>query len=141
MEELKKKEMEDLVTEALNELKRAASALEAPTYPQTPLPRPKQFPLVGGYVWEWRNGGGYTIIRERRGQDTWLERSGAVVLVRACGYQPRQVLRLLRRIQAATAWCEARRQGRERLAQEILRQQKKALEALEAESVIRKLAQ
>ena len=141
MEELKKKEMVDLVTEALNELKRQAASLEEPTYPQTPLPRPKQFHLVGKYVWEWREGKGYTIIRENGVASVWLEPSGAVVLVRACDYQPRQVLRLLRRIQAATAWCEARRRGRERQAQEILRQQKKALEALEAESVIRKLAQ
>jgi ABC-type nitrate/sulfonate/bicarbonate transport system substrate-binding protein len=131
-------EMTRLIGGALEALARAARALEKPTYPYTPPPRPRRFYLAGGYTWKW--GGGNYI--ENNGKDTlWLNASAAEPLLKACGYQPRRVLRLLRRIQAATAWCEARREGRERQAQEILRQQKKALEALEAESVLGKLAQ
>jgi hypothetical protein len=128
------KELKDLIEKALNDLVQAAIVLEKPTYPQTPLPRPRRFTLVGGYTWEWND----SYIRGDR--TIWLATS-ADALAQICGYQPRKVLRLLRRIQAATAWCEARREGRERQAQEILRQQKKALEALEAESVLGKLAQ
>jgi hypothetical protein len=129
-------EIKDLIEKALNDLVQAALALEKPTYPQTPLPRPRQFTLVGGYTWEWND----SYIRRGDGKMIWLA-TGAEGLARICGYQPRRVLRLLRRIQAATAWCEARRQGRERQAQEILRQQMKALEVLEAESAMRRLAQ
>jgi hypothetical protein len=131
---MRREEIKELIEKALNDLVQAALALEKPTCPQTPLPRPRQFPLVEGYTWEWND----YYIRGRDG-NIWLA-TGAEALARMCGYQPRRVLRLLRRIQAATAWCEARRQGRERQAQEILHQQKKALEVLEAESAIRKLA-
>jgi hypothetical protein len=54
----------------------------------------------------------------------------------ACGWQPRKVLRALRRLQAIAAWCRARRAGLERAAQEILRQQARAMEQLEAEAAM-----
>jgi ABC-type nitrate/sulfonate/bicarbonate transport system substrate-binding protein len=55
------------------------------------------------------------------------------------GWQPRLVLRAVRRLQAAAAWCRARAAGRQRAAQEILRQQSKAVEALEAEAILANL--
>ena len=55
------------------------------------------------------------------------------------GAHPRRLLRALRRIEAATAWCYARAEGRKRMAEEILRQQAKARETLEAEAAIRAL--
>lgn len=48
---------------------------------------------------------------------------------------PRDILRALRRIQAATAWCRARREGQRRAMEEVERQQAQAVEALEAEIV------
>jgi hypothetical protein len=133
------KEWEELIRGAIKRLLAAYRDMIEPTYPQTPLPRPRKFHLVDGGTWSTEH---HHRIALENGSAVWLENNQAAKeLLGICGYQPRKVLRLLRRIQAATAWCEARRKGRERLAQEILRQQKKALEILEAESTIRKLAQ
>ncbi len=44
------------------------------------------------------------------------------------------------RLRQAAAWCRARVEGRRRAAREILRQQGRDLEALEAEAAIRSLA-
>jgi hypothetical protein len=66
-------------------------------------------------------------------------RDSAEQILKLLGYQPRNVLRALRRIQAATAWCQARAQGRRRAAREILHQQRAAAAILEAEVAIRAL--
>ena len=60
-------------------------------------------------------------------------------LLAVCGHQPRKVLRCLRRIQAATAWCYARAEGRKRAAEEILRQQQGAADTLKAEAAMQAL--
>jgi len=133
----KLEEWEKMLAEAIEQLRVASKKLEEPTYPQTPRVRPRVFRLVGEYTW---SAADFDII-QRGERWQWLGPQAAGKLLEVCGYQPRKVLRLLRRIQAATAWCKARRKGRERMAQEILRQQQKALEALEAEHAMRQLAQ
>lgn len=67
-------------------------------------------------------------------------RSMASIIVHNCGYQPRKVLRAIRRIEAAAAWCEARVAGLKRQAEEILRQQASATEQLEAMAALQALA-
>lgn len=136
----------DLLTVALGELYVAGDALAKETIPATPEPRPRLFHILPHLVWpyceceedkvvevdwtriKWYSTGTYLIKHQ--------ESAMAKKFARDCGWQPRKILRALRCIQAATAWCEARIEGRKRAAGEILRQQQSAIEALEAEAVM-----
>jgi hypothetical protein len=139
---------EALLAAALKELAVAGERLAVNTCPATPMPRPRVFVLVqrGDASLRWpcsRDVSSYLDCFEWRCEhkpNGW-EYSGDAArhICRATGQQPRLILRALRRIQAATAWCQARQEGRQRAAQEILRQQASAVEALEAEAAIRAL--
>ena len=138
-------EVRALLVSALEGLFRAVEDLLAPTVPETPLPRPRTFEIAPGVVWPAKDGWDYvSVFRSDRYLSYLLEYRStrediARVIIAATGAQPRGLLRALRRIEAATAWCRARRAGRERMAQEILRQQARAVEKLEAEIVWRAL--
>ena len=142
-------EMIKLLHIALHDLLQAAAKMTKETTPVTPLPRPRKFSIIQGVVyphvdaygqpqWSWINirGNGYSLPSYATGYS-----KVASIIAELTQFQPRGVLRALRRIQAATAWCEARYQGRLRAAQEIMRQQAKAKEALEAELVLHQLGQ
>lgn len=126
---------QELIAAALDDLNKAQKAMRQQTAPKTPLPRPRIFIVAPG--WEWPRGDDYEVFRVNKNSYeciTWSDVENRII--NACGNQPRQILRALRRIQAATAWCEARAEGRQRQAEEILRQQQKAVEALEAEAAM-----
>lgn len=140
------KNYEEVIHAALYELDAAAKRMIKKTVPATPLPRPRRLELTpGGWVWPFiKDDGGIAwdmIQNPRTGSTMDLTHVAywggtARVICKACENRPRLILRALRRIQAATAWCEARTEGRKRQAEEILRQQQKAVEALEAEAAI-----
>jgi len=139
------KNYEEVIRAALYELDAAAKRMIKKTVPATPLPRPRQFQLTpGGWVWPFIKDDGrihWNMIQNRptgatRDLTNALWGETAEVICKACENRPRLILRALRRIQAATAWCEARTEGRKRQVEEILRQQQKAVEALEAEAAI-----
>lgn len=145
---LMNREIEGLIEEALIQLGRAVQEMMKPTRPATPLPRERIFEFAPEVVWPYCYGGRVDFAKATAGGYWYAlptQRGGAPHLVqsicRGCNDQPRRLLRALRRIQAATAWCLARAEGRRRAAQEILRQQAKALSILEAEIAIRKLAE
>ena len=132
--------------DALLELRSAVRELVQDTTPKTPLPRPRSFVFYSGVGWPggpqrtWVNyirvdSSDYEIAHGT-GRDL---RAYAERLAERCGYQPRKVLRLQRRIMAAAAWCRARAEGRRRMAQEILRQQARALETIENERAMQAL--
>jgi len=139
-------EMLHLLHGALIRLYRAQEALRGNTSPYTPPPRFRRFHLAGEIVWPYADKVGdrpdkigAAKCSDHRGYDNWHLPSdpnssieAAKCLLKECRYQPRLVLRALRRIEAAIAWCQARTEGRRRAAEEILRQQAKALETLEA---------
>jgi hypothetical protein len=133
-----------LLTRALGELARSQERLLAAVAAGMPMPRPRVVELVrtptgdrliwpapvpgpaplGAVCWEWAPlpsgaDGGRTVWRmdSVRGRE-WVASDLAMRL----GWQPRPVLRALRRIQAAAAWCRARVESR--------RQAEAALEAL-----------
>lgn len=136
---------EDLLWQALFDLRAEVEELLRDTKPETPLPRWRLFTLAPGIYWPCQGNPrmaqaeGCTLSLPRRGEtrDCWLVNA----LMRACRGQPRLILRALRRIEAATAWCRARRAGRERMVQEILRQQAGAVETLETLAALQALAQ
>lgn len=139
----------------INKLLDAANAMVADTFPLTPLPRPREF-----IFFEAANGArvAWPCLRRHRAQHSLVHayrsfeyfstvppyhrawgthpESIARAIVFVNGSQPKDVLRALRMMQAAIAWCKARKKGRERHAQEILRQQAFALEAINLESIM-----
>lgn len=135
---------DNVLSSALMELGAAIRELLAPTEPSTSLPQPRFFYLVDGrVVWPFcdRTGEVRWSELEIDGTYDWFTSPASAEraarrLIELAGYQPRKILRTLRRIQAATAWCRARAEGRKRMAQEILRQQGRAVEALEAEAAL-----
>ena len=151
------REMQDLLAEALGELRNAAQEMFGRTIPAVPLPRPRVFTIAPGVTWPsterteaqflgilvWKHpeerGVGELPYTRYSLTISGPAKIAAIVLER-CKYQPRLVLRALRRIQAAAAWCRARAEGRRRAAREILRQQARAEAALGGEIAIRALA-
>jgi hypothetical protein len=132
--------------EALHELRAAVRELMQDTTPKTPLPRARKFVFYPGVHWPGGPEGAWVNYIRADSSDyefvkTWERDLEAYAkrLVERCGYQPRKVLRIQRRIMAAAAWCRARAEGRRRMAQEILRQQARALETIESERAMQAL--
>lgn len=138
------KNYEEVIRAALNDLYGAVKRMIKETVPATPLPRPRQLELTpGGWVWPYVDEKIHWDMIQNPRTGSTMDLTNVVylggtarVICKACGDRPRLILRALRRIQAATAWCEARTEGRKRQVEEILRQQQKAVEALEAEAAI-----
>ncbi len=134
--------MKELISSALGELRKAAESMTEELSPHVPLPRVRTFEFAPGIVWPGEspgegNQGWYKYARVNGYQVSLGD--VAEKITKKTGGQPRKVLRALRRIEAATEWCRRRAEGRRRAAQEILRQQSRAVAALEAEEVIRGL--
>lgn len=144
------KDMAIMLGVTLNELFLAAEKMQQETRPLVPMPRPHIFEICrsayGTVEWpdtynknstNWNWNAICTRSPDKSNRNTYRSyNSPEVHIIRYCDYQPRQILRALRRIQAATAWCEARTEGRKRAAEEILRQQQAAVDALEAEAIL-----
>ncbi len=139
---------EQLIGSALKELSFAVKVMKEPTFPATSEPRPRIFRFTDGLSWPYVTGSGevrWNTFRQHDETHVFFFddgpslRSGAKKIINACGCQPAKILRALRRIQAATAWCYARAEGRKRQAEEILRQQATAVEALKAEAAMQAL--
>lgn len=139
----------ELLAAAIADLEAAAKRMTEKTEPVTALPRPRKFVFIAHHGKEivWPGSTKNKAIFDRfdlskAGSNSyyWNECSNEKyvpdAILTVAGYQPHLILRALRRIQAATAWCNARAEGRQRQAEEILRQQRKAVEALEAEATL-----
>ena len=120
-----------LVTAALEDLNSAAEKMVAQTTPATPMPRPRIFIICETVSWPFLRSDSSPYEEATHFRDRIASK-----IVVGCKKQPRLILRAIRRIQAATAWCKARTEGRRRQAEEILRQQSAAVEALEAEAAM-----
>jgi len=148
----------EVLQAALGDFLASVCEMLAPTEPSTPPPRPRVFELAPGVWWprykretgevDWfvlsfadppasfdrrlRVGDGRVYCVSYYGD----RQDAAEFFLEKCGSKPRLVLRTLRRIQAAAAWCRARAEGRKRMAEEILRQQAASVQALEAERTL-----
>lgn len=132
-----------ILSNAIDGLRKAINEMERATFPEVPLPRPRKFRLTDGCWWpyiyrdycdfrKWcyyRNDG--SIISYQIHDYVGLE-----ILISKCGNQPRKVERLIRQIEAATLWCYARVEGRHKMADEIVRQQRRWEECLEARATL-----
>lgn len=147
MPEYNDKQIASLLQTALADLYAAEGKMMEPTKPITKLGRFRKFfwvhpnihwPLLVsgdsyrmGFVSMQGTGSRYDTADGRRDL--------ALKLVEANRHQPRRILRTLYRIRATTEWCIARAEGRKRAAEEILKQQAKALQTLEEEAAMRSL--
>jgi len=144
-----KAEIIRLIQAALCELKEAAQKMVEDTVPATPLPRPRRFVFVRGVEYPYINKKGEPNWESVKvgGNEGYLPGSISYYcnvthdIAARTQFKPRNVLRAIRRIQAATEWCKARHKGRLRAAKEVVKQQKKAYEILEAELAINNLKQ
>lgn len=142
-----KEEMFTVIRSAVTDLQKAGSALEEATVPQTNMPRPRIFEITDSITWPyiatdenkiyWQN----IQVGARRGLYYISTGDVSRYIGDTCGWEPRKVLRAVRRLQAAAAWCRARADGRQRMAQEIVRQQSRAVEKLKAELTVVLLSQ
>jgi hypothetical protein len=139
------------VQNALEVLYREQNKLDAPTTPATPKVRYRQ------YYWQypnirWPNNGTAQYGCDRNFQFVLngvaanyntdaVRASVAKLLVAACDRVPRKIVSLINKIHASAKWCEKRTEGRLRAAEEIVKQQKKASELIEAMAVMKALGQ
>ena len=136
-------QLHKLVEFKLEELRKAICELRQHTIPHTPLPRPKVFKLFNDeIIWPHRSNDLYTIKVNNRDYDFEYGVENHVVqkICEVCKYQPAKILKVIRRIEAAAEWCRKRAEGRKRAAEEILKQQKKAVDTLTALAVAYKLS-
>jgi len=133
---------EKIIGQALRDLDQAVEQMLKPTEPTTAPPRAKIFMFAENIFWPYandRHNPEWGYFNHEGCRHTLSHRANVTVIVNECGSQPRKVLRCLRRIQAATAWCYARAEGRKRAAEEILRQQQGAADTLKAEAAMQAL--
>ncbi len=142
-----KRKYEQLLEDALGELISAVGELVKPTYPETPLPRRARVFRIESFTWPcyqvidnesllWGMMShslptGYFALRGSVGGRP--SASLVAMLLKQCGYQPARVLHAAKQIRAAAEWCRRRAAGRRRHAEEILRQQWKAAEEIDAD--------
>ena len=145
MTTVQEQQLHEIVGLKLNELRQAICELQKRTVPYTPLPRPKIFKLLDDadaqIIWPSNLDNLYTI--KIKNSEYSFQFNITIYLIEkvciACKYQPTKVLKFVRRIDAAIEWCKRRTEGRKRAAEEIWKQQKKAVDVITALSVASKL--
>ncbi len=151
MTDADKKAMLTLVAQALHEIGQATLELySTTTTPPVRPPRPRRFELGGGLYWPRREGrepswhtlGGPQGVRIQTGYELGeAQTEAAEALCEHLRWRPRAILRAVRRMQAATAWCRKRKEGMQREAANILRQQAGAVRLMSAEVAAQQVEQ
>lgn len=137
---MKDEEYVNIIAHALERLSTAWRAANEHGHPEGRLSRVRKFFVAPDALWPYDYNSIETGIRIPYKE--WEAASifrinkypyeSAEAICASCKWQPRLILRSLRRIESAIRWCEARAAGRKRAAEEILRQQKAAAEKRES---------
>ncbi len=122
-------EIINLLNKEVARLEQAISDMLNPTFPQTPLPRPRFFAITPTIIWPFQEKNGTKILWASVAHTDGGRRESVDlpspqfwdIMWEYCT-SPTRGLRVLMRLQAARAWCQARAEGRRRAAQEVLRQ-------------------
>ncbi|MEM2615661.1 MAG: hypothetical protein QXO44_02830 [Thermoplasmatales archaeon] len=117
--------MEKLLRIKLKQLEEVSREFSKDTIPPTPLPRLKNFRLEKEIAVYMESNTAHLSINGLTFSPGCSLDTIAFVIVRHLGYKPRDVLRFIRRIEAITDWFRRRTEGRKRMAEEILRSQRK----------------
>lgn len=138
----------ELLKAAINDLRPAVGELTEKTTPPVPMPRPRIFRVIqtATTTVEWPARTDTAIAWNQfavnschtSSRVSWVGEPSTVinVIIEETTGRPKLMLRALRRIQAATAWCQARAEGRRRMAVEIARQQQRTTDILVAEAAM-----
>ncbi len=151
---MRKAELEQYLRDALVELAEGIEQMLAETNPHTPLPRPRVFKIQRRFLWPRIDGRVNWWVMVGRGGWPWYEvdpryfhreasnpAEGLVkALLQASGCQPARVIQAAAQIRAAAEWCRKRAEGRRRHAEEILRQQRRAVEKIETDRALKALS-
>jgi len=111
-----------IVEKYLKELREARKELLSETTPSTPLPRPRRFWFTRKHYFPYDDFNHVATCKSFCSLANFLD-DLAQEICEVCEWQPRKILRAIRRIAAAAEWCRKRAEGRKRHAEEILRQQ------------------
>jgi hypothetical protein len=151
-----KEQVKEVLEEALMNVMQSLQTLTHPTYPNVSLPRPPKPIALGQDI--------YLDLRIKDGQYKLLLVCCGVVITQILRSgnaeypipakaremaefimphvdRPRDIVRVVRRLQWLATWARKRMDGRRRAAEEILRQQRKWVDIIENEIAINKLAQ
>lgn len=136
----------ELLENALRSLSAAELALWKDTTPSTPMVRFRKYNWIDKEViWPgvdatYRVRAHHVAIKGMSiGYGSFQAKILAQMLVNECKAQPRKILKVFYKIASTERWCLARAEGRKRAAQEILRQQDRAVRTLETLEALRVL--
>jgi len=134
---------EDILKKKIDKLYNVSGELQS--HPYSRLVRVKFFEFAPNITWPLcvltSDGVKVKWNKVKHSPTEWqqhLHDISPLILAR-CNYQPRCIVRAMRRIDAAIRWCEKRIEGLNRHYQQILEQQKDAVKKIEAEFVMQKL--
>jgi hypothetical protein len=127
-----------VLSAALEELQKAVKTMLANTAPETPFPAPKVFRVTKNISWPDKEAGHTSFSRMRYDdgfvrvvyslyEPKWLIQK----IIKDSGRQPAKILKVVEAIEASTTWCQKRRIGRLKAAENLLQQQEVALEKLQ----------
>ncbi len=125
---MKREDYVATVKKYLKCLHEAYKQLSATTTPPVSMPRARKFWFTPRHCYPYFENEQPCFDRVAVGKSCdWFYEQGnkglAEDICKACNWQPRKILRAVRRIAAAAEWCRKRAEGRKRHAEEILRQQ------------------
>jgi len=120
---MERKDYVAIVEKYLRRLREARKELLSETTPPTPLPRPRRFWFTHKHYFPYDADFNHVATNKSFCSLAHFLDDLAQEICEACGWQPRRILRAIRRIAAAAEWCRKRAEGRKRHAEEILRQQ------------------
>jgi len=123
--------LHELIESKLLELRLAIRELQCQTIPHTPLPFFRSFKLLDErLIWPARFDDLCSMKINNKNSPLLITSSLVKDICEVCEYKPSKILKVIRRLEAAAEWCRKRAEGRKRAAEEILRQQKKAVDEL-----------
>ncbi|MEM2615662.1 MAG: hypothetical protein QXO44_02835 [Thermoplasmatales archaeon] len=126
----------NLLNQKIKEFFRAVDDFKSGTVPKTKEPRLRRFTVIEGRVYIEQHLNSIVFrIDDEPCYSSWPKYIADKVL-QISEHKPRNILRVIRRVEAAAEYFRKRAEGRRRMAEEILRQQKKFLETLEAEAAL-----
>jgi hypothetical protein len=119
-------------------LGQAVKTMLTNTAPETPFPAPKVFRVTKNISWPDKEAGHTSFSRMRYDdgfvrvvyslyEPKWLIQK----IIKDSGRQPAKILKVVEAIEASTTWCQKRRIGRLKAAENLLQQQEVALEKLQ----------
>lgn len=130
-----------VLVEALKDLWKAVKALqhEIETKPSGGQIRWRRFYFTPDVYWPDKDNDTNYVQLGDTGKFLSDTQVIAKIIIARCQYNPKRILRALRRIQAATRWCQMRAEGLRRAREQLWKNHAKAVETIMAEAAMLEL--